>query len=112
MALGSADAPFYVTSPIYYVNGDPHIGHAYTSLACDVLARFARLEGRDVPPGVRLEFFLRRGFPDFSVILLSTFGAISAPGHLLAMMFTDSSRRFRLSAWCRSILDLVRRCSS
>ena len=33
---------FYVTTPIYYVNDVPHIGHAYTTLACDVLARFMR----------------------------------------------------------------------
>lgn len=39
--------PFYITTPIYYVNDIPHIGHAYTSLAADVLARFARLDGRD-----------------------------------------------------------------
>src|ERR1700761_3848525 len=39
---------FYVTTPIYYVNDRPHIGHAYTSVACDVLARFMRLAGRDV----------------------------------------------------------------
>ena len=39
---------FYVTTPIYYVNDVPHIGHAYTSLACDVLARFKRLDGFDV----------------------------------------------------------------
>ena len=39
---------FYVTTPIYYVNDVPHIGHAYTSLACDVLARFKRLDGHDV----------------------------------------------------------------
>ena len=39
---------FYVTTPIYYVNDRPHIGHAYTSVACDVLARFMRLEGREV----------------------------------------------------------------
>ncbi len=39
---------FYVTTPIYYVNDAPHIGHAYTSLACDVLARFMRLDGVDV----------------------------------------------------------------
>ncbi|CAK0746170.1 Methionine--tRNA ligase [Azospirillaceae bacterium] len=40
--------PYYVTTPIYYVNDSPHIGHAYTTLACDVLARFMRLDGRDV----------------------------------------------------------------
>ncbi|MEC8173751.1 MAG: class I tRNA ligase family protein, partial [Pseudomonadota bacterium] len=39
---------YYVTTPIYYVNDDPHIGHAYTTLACDALARFMRLDGRDV----------------------------------------------------------------
>ncbi|MGH7040696.1 MAG: methionine--tRNA ligase [Acetobacteraceae bacterium] len=39
---------FYVTTPIYYVNGAPHIGHAYTSIATDVLARFKRLDGYDV----------------------------------------------------------------
>ncbi|MBM3490765.1 MAG: methionine--tRNA ligase [Alphaproteobacteria bacterium] len=39
---------FYITTPIYYVNDKPHIGHAYTTLACDVLARFMRADGRDV----------------------------------------------------------------
>ena len=39
---------YYVTTPIYYANDAPHIGHAYTSLACDVLARFKRLDGYDV----------------------------------------------------------------
>jgi len=42
------DKHFYVTTPIYYVNDIPHIGHAYTSLACDVLARFKRLDGFQV----------------------------------------------------------------
>jgi methionyl-tRNA synthetase len=39
---------YYVTTPIYYVNDVPHIGHAYTSLAADVIARFMRLSGREV----------------------------------------------------------------
>ena len=39
---------FYITTPIYYVNGAPHLGHAYTSTAADVLARFKRLDGFDV----------------------------------------------------------------
>jgi methionyl-tRNA synthetase len=39
---------YYVTTPIYYVNGAPHIGHAYTSIAADVLARWKRLDGFDV----------------------------------------------------------------
>lgn len=41
-------ARYYVTTPIYYVNGAPHIGHAYTSIAADILARFQRLDGKDV----------------------------------------------------------------
>ena len=40
--------PFYISTPIYYVNGAPHIGHAYTSVAADVMARFKRLDGFDV----------------------------------------------------------------
>lgn len=39
---------FYITTPIYYVNDRPHIGHAYTSVACDVLGRFKRLSGEHV----------------------------------------------------------------
>ncbi len=39
---------FYITTPIYYVNDKPHLGHVYTTVACDVLARFHRLDGRDV----------------------------------------------------------------
>lgn len=39
---------FYITTPIYYVNDKPHIGHAYTTIACDVLARFDRLDGKRV----------------------------------------------------------------
>lgn len=39
---------YTITTPIYYVNGSPHIGHAYTSIAADVMARWNRLDGRDV----------------------------------------------------------------
>ena len=35
--------PFYVTTPIYYVNGLPHIGHSYTTVAADTVARYMRL---------------------------------------------------------------------
>ena len=38
---------YYITTPIYYVNDKPHIGHAYTTLSCDVMARFKRLDGYD-----------------------------------------------------------------
>jgi methionyl-tRNA synthetase len=39
---------FYITTPIYYVNAQPHLGHAYTTIACDVLARHQRQRGEDV----------------------------------------------------------------
>ncbi len=39
---------FYITTPIYYVNDSPHIGHAYTSLCCDYIARFKKLDGFNV----------------------------------------------------------------
>lgn len=39
---------FYITTPIYYVNDVPHIGHAYTTIAADVVARYKRLGGHDV----------------------------------------------------------------
>lgn len=39
---------FYVTTPIYYVNDKPHIGHAYTTFAADILARYHRLKGEEV----------------------------------------------------------------
>lgn len=39
---------FYITTPIYYVNDQPHIGHAYTTIAADVLARYHRQKGEEV----------------------------------------------------------------
>jgi methionyl-tRNA synthetase len=40
--------PYYVTTPIYYVNAEPHLGHAYTTIAADILARHMRQRGEDV----------------------------------------------------------------
>ena len=39
---------FFITTPIYYPSGKPHMGHAYSSIIADVLARFKRIEGHDV----------------------------------------------------------------
>ena len=39
---------FYITTPLYYVNGNPHIGHSYTNIACDAISRFKRLKGYEV----------------------------------------------------------------
>ncbi len=44
----NSDKSFYITTPIYYVNDVPHIGHAYTTIAADILSRYKRLEGTQV----------------------------------------------------------------
>ena len=44
----SARSPFYLTTPIYYVNDEPHIGHAYTTIVADAIARYRRATGHDV----------------------------------------------------------------
>src|SRR5215469_9939608 len=44
----TTDRPFFITTPIYYVNDTPHLGHAYPTVAADALARFMRLDGRRV----------------------------------------------------------------
>jgi len=40
--------PFFISTPIFYVNGVPHIGHAYTSLITDTIARYERMNGKNV----------------------------------------------------------------
>ena len=44
----SEKKPFYITTPIYYPSGNPHIGHCYSTLACDAIARMKRMQGYDV----------------------------------------------------------------
>ena len=51
---------FYITTPIYYVNAEPHIGHAYTTVMADFLARFYRLDGYD-------SYFLTGSCPYYTV---------------------------------------------
>ena len=45
---------FYITTPLYYVNDEPHIGHAYTTILADVLSRINKIQKNDV-------FFLTYG---------------------------------------------------
>ncbi len=44
----SEKKPYYITTPIYYPSGNPHIGHCYTTVACDSIARYRRMQGYDV----------------------------------------------------------------
>src|SRR4030066_2548935 len=48
LALSINKRRILITTPIYYVNDKPHIGHAYTTLAADVLTRFFRAQGKEV----------------------------------------------------------------
>ena len=48
MSSRSADRVFYLTTPIYYINAPPHLGHAYTTIVADTMARYRRLAGDDV----------------------------------------------------------------
>lgn len=43
-----SEKKFFITTPIYYPSGDPHIGHCYTTVACDSIARYKRMQGYDV----------------------------------------------------------------
>ena len=46
--MSTSEHTFYVTTPIYYVNDVPHLGHAYTTVVADCLSRFHRLRGEEV----------------------------------------------------------------
>ena len=48
MSSRSPDGVVYLTTPIYYINGPPHLGHAYTTIVADTMARYRRLAGADV----------------------------------------------------------------
>ena len=48
MPIPSAKPKFYLTTPIYYTNGLPHIGHTYSTIVCDTIRRYKRMCGFDV----------------------------------------------------------------
>lgn len=48
LRMSSSKSGFYITTPIYYVNGDPHLGHAYTSVVSDIISRYEKKFGKDV----------------------------------------------------------------
>ena len=46
--MSATSNKFYITTPIYYPSGNPHIGHCYTTVACDTIARYKRMQGKEV----------------------------------------------------------------
>src|SRR5271166_4074345 len=79
-----AKSPFYITPAIAYPNGVPHIGHAYEAIATDALARFARLDGKDV-------FFLT-GTDEHGLKMVQTAEAEKLPTLQVA---TRNAQRFK-----------------
>ena len=87
--LAHVTKPVYVTTPIYYVNGPPHIGHAFTSVLADCLARAARL----APGAPDAGSFLLTGTDEHGVKVADAAKAAGAPS---TIAFCDSiSQRFR-----------------
>ncbi len=87
-------AKFYITTPIYYINAVPHIGHAYTTVVADVLARWHRLRGDEV-------FFLT-GLDENSVKTVEAAGEqdfedIQAYADSMAEMWVGAWRLFNIS---------------
>src|SRR5215203_4734619 len=85
--------PYYVTTPIYYVNGEPHLGHAYTTIAADVLARHMRQRGdrnavRFKELAARLnatnDFFIRTTDPEHMAKVAEVVQRIYDNGHVYA----------------------------
>ena len=83
-AAPARDNVFYITTAIAYPNGSPHIGHAYEAIATDVLARFARLDGKDV-------FFLT-GTDEHGQKMVQT---AAGEGMSAAALATRNAGRFR-----------------
>src|ERR671916_394325 len=65
---------FYVTTPIYYVNAAPHLGHAYTTIGADILARHHRQRGDEV-------FFLRTSDPRHKAKVQEVMQRVHDNGH-------------------------------
>jgi methionyl-tRNA synthetase len=85
----SGAGKFYITTPIYYVNDVPHIGHAYTTIVSDVLARWHRLSGKDV-------FFLTGTDDHGKKVATAAANAGKTP-----QQFTDSVVKRYHEAWKR-----------
>ncbi len=98
---------FYITTPIYYVNGEPHAGHAYTTIAADALARYHRLKSEDV-------FFLTGVDEHGANVHKAAENAGLAPQEYcdkMAPMFTNLWERLNIShdVFLRTTSDLHKR---
>ena len=80
-----AKPKFYLTTPIYYTNGLPHIGHTYTTVVADVIRRYKRMRGYEVvmttgtdEHGVNVERSAKNLFPQISIRLAAQAGRARA----------------------------------
>ena len=90
--------PYYITTAIAYPNGRPHIGHAYEAVAADVIARFQRMQGRDVrfvtgtdEHGLKMVKTAREQAPeaDAATRAAAVAAAAGSPGAALAFVAQD-----------------------
>src|SRR5512138_2000085 len=84
--MSSSKRTSVITTPIYYANDVPHIGHAYTTIAADTLARYHRLRGRDT--------FLLTGTDEHSANV-----AAAAARGLPPQLFCDDINSAFCQAW-------------
>jgi len=87
---GLMSARFYITTPIYYPNAEPHLGHAYTTLAADTIARYHRLRGDNT-------FFLT-GTDEHGVKMVKTAEQQKTEPGLLADQVVNSTSRTMISS--------------
>src|ERR1700759_3622097 len=87
------DNRFYLTTPIYYPNAEPHIGHCYTTLAVDTIARYHRLAGDDM-------FFLT-GTDEHGIKMVKSAAALGVEPNALAdrvvAVFQNAWKELRVS---------------
>jgi methionyl-tRNA synthetase len=85
--------PFYITTPIYYPNGEPHLGHSYTTIASDAIARFHRLQGEPT-------FFLT-GTDEHGIKMVKTAASLNIEPRVLAdqmvVVFADFWKEIKIS---------------
>src|ERR1700712_3812247 len=77
---------FYITTPIYYPNGEPHLGHVYTTLAADTIARYHRLKGDET-------FFLT-GTDEHGIKIVKTAAEMNISPNELADQMSAAFKNF------------------
>ena len=105
---------YYITTPIYYPSGKPHMGHAYSSIIADIFARFKRLEGYNVlfltgtdEHGQKIEKEANQRWPLNDVLIIHRFGKLQ-PGDRIVLVATTSAHRTAAIESCHFLIDWLK----